>query len=248
MVVGILVALVVAGLEVSAAVHWIPSSALQKTVYKEGLVEYLISLLSSPVSATVDYQWKAKVVIPGGYANFPRILLEYETLEKLTARPQGVESQDIGLDILLEMVLMTADLFGKASSREPKGNPVVLTIAVGLGCKKDVVVELGILCEGFVEAPNFLEAKTAGQVFDLPLMISGEPFQKPYLLAGSQVWVSPVRAADLGLQSAVQWALLGGVHLMKAAASYEAVAVGTVVDAEVLRVGVVVVIAVGSCW
>lgn len=62
------------------------------------------------------------------------------------------------------------------------------------------------------------------------------------------MWVSPVRAADLGLQSAVQWALLGGVHLMKAAASYEAVAVGTVVDAEVLRVGVVVVIAVGSCW
>lgn len=37
LVVGILVALVVAA--VTAAVHWSPSSALQKTVYKEWLVE-----------------------------------------------------------------------------------------------------------------------------------------------------------------------------------------------------------------
>ena len=37
LVVGILVALVVAA--VTAAVHWTPSSALQKTVYKEWLVE-----------------------------------------------------------------------------------------------------------------------------------------------------------------------------------------------------------------
>lgn len=53
------------------------------------------------------------------HANFPRILQECETVEKWTARPQGVESQDIGLDVLLEMALMTSDQFWKASSRKP---------------------------------------------------------------------------------------------------------------------------------
>jgi len=48
------------------------------------------------------------------HASFPRILQEYETVVKWTVRPQGVESQDIGLDALLEMALMTSDQFWKA--------------------------------------------------------------------------------------------------------------------------------------
>jgi len=183
------------------------------------------------------------------HANFPRILQEYETVVKWTVRPQGVESQDIGLDALLEMALMISDQFWKASTREPKGNSMVLRVAVDLGCKKDVVVRVGTLWEGFVEPPNFLVAKTAAKVFDLSLVISEEPFQMPYFLAGSQVWVCPVKTDDLGLQSAVPCALMRNVHPMKVAASREAVAVETVVDAEVLGVGVVVVTAAGcSCW
>lgn len=206
----------------------------------------MILLLSSPVSATVDSHWKATVVI---HANFPRILQEYETVVKWTERPQGVESQDIGLDALLEMALMISDQFWKVSSREPQGNSIVLRVAVGLGCKKDVAVRVGTLWEGFVEPPNFLVAKTAEKVFDLSLVISEEPFQMPYFLAGSQAWVCPVKTDDLGLQSAVQCALMGNVHPMKVAASHEAVAVETVVDAEVLGVGVVVVTAGGcNCW
>lgn len=121
------------------------------------------------------------------HANFPRILQEYETVVKWTVRPQGVESQDIGLDVLREMALMTSDQFWKASTREPKGNSMVLRVAVDLGCKKDVVVRVGNLWEGFVEPPNFLVAKTAEKVLDLSLVISEEPFQMPYFLAGSQV-------------------------------------------------------------